>query len=104
MWTTMRYSMSNGCGCERGVLRFVRPPYASKYYAACALHDNDYDIGGSEADRKEADARLFDNMQRISRRASRNPFALVWFTHIALLYYVSVRAFGRFYFNYTTKE
>lgn len=65
--------MSNGCGCERG---------------------------GSECERKEADIALFGNMQRVSRSHSRMPFTLVLFTLIALLYYASVRLFGRFYFTY----
>lgn len=95
--------MSNGCGCQKGVLRFVKPPYAQKFFLPCELHDNDYDIGGSEKERREADLSLFLRMQKVSHREHRNPHILVWFSLIALLYYVSVRVFGRFYFNYTDK-
>jgi len=35
---------------------------------------------------------------------SRNPYNLTWHTFIALLYYTSIRIFGRFYFNYTANN
>lgn len=92
--------MSNGCGCERGVLKYVKPPYAKKFLAACMVHDDDYDKGGTDADRKEADRDLFVNMEKLTMRNSNNPYSIVWFTLIALLYYMSVRLFGRYYFNY----
>ena len=93
--------MSNGCGCSKGVLRFIKPPYAKKYYAACVLHDNEHDKGGSEQKREEADVNLCLNTQKVSIRESSSPYALTWFTLIALLYYISTRVFGRYYFNYT---
>ena len=92
--------MSNGCGCERGLLRYVKPPYARKDYVACVIHDDAYERGGTEAERKSADIALFNNMQKISRTATDKPVTLAWFTLIALLYYVSIRIFGRFYFTY----
>lgn len=92
--------MSNGCGCSKGLLKYIKPPYATMYYAACVLHDNEYDKGGGEEQRKEADRHLFVNMQKVSSKQSRNPWALTWFTLIALLYYISTRLFGRYYFNY----
>lgn len=95
-------NMSNGCGCQNGLLKYIKPPYAKKYYAACVLHDYEYDKGGGEEQRKEADTNLFLNMQKVSIRQSRNPYALTWFTLIALLYYISTRLFGRYYFNYDT--
>lgn len=92
--------MSNGCGCASGILKYIKPPYAKKYLAACAVHDDDYDKGGVEADRKEADRNLFLNMQKLSCKQCRDPYKLTWYTLIALLYYVSTRLFGRFYFSY----
>lgn len=91
---------SYGCGCASGVLKYIKPPYAKRYYVPCFLHDNDYDKGGSERNRREADTQLFLNMQKVSRQLNRNPFALTWFTLIALLYYVSVRMFGWYFFKY----
>lgn len=82
------------------MLKYIKPPYARKYYLPCVVHDNDYDRGGGEQQRKEADIALFHNMQKVSRTQHRNPFAIAWFTLVALLYYMSIRLFGRFYFNY----
>lgn len=96
--------MSNGCGCQKGVLKYIKPPYAKKFVLPCELHDNDYDIGGDGEMRRKADLSLFLRMQKVSQRESRNPYALTWFTLIALLYYMSVRIFGRFYFNYKKQE
>lgn len=96
--------MSNGCGCQKGVLKYIKPPYAQKYALPCELHDDDYDIGGDGEMRRKADLRLFQRMLKVSRRESENPFILTWFTLIALLYYVSVRIFGRFYFNYKKQK
>lgn len=96
--------MSNGCGCSKGVLRFIKPPYAKKFVLPCELHDNDYDIGGDGEKRREADKILFLRMLKVSQKDCSNPYALTWFTLIALLYYVSVRIFGRFYFNYKKQE
>ena len=56
--------------------------------------------GGDGEKRREADKMLFLRMLKVSQKDCRNPYALTWFTLIALLYYVSVRIFGRFYFNY----
>lgn len=93
--------MSNGCGCEKGVLRYIKPPYAKMFYAACCMHDDDYDRGGDKQDRKVADRALFSRMVKLSLGQTSNPWRIVWLVSIALLYYVSVRLFGRFYFNYT---
>ncbi len=93
--------MSNGCGCERGLLRYIKPPYAKRYYVPCVMHDDAYDRGGGESERKSADIDLFDNMLKLSRIHDRSkPFKRTWHTLIALLYYVTIRLFGRFYFNY----
>lgn len=96
--------MSNGCGCERGVLKYIKPPYARRYYVPCVLHDNAYDKGGTEHDRKAADLNLFANMRKVAAKHSHNPYNLTWHTLIALLYYTSIRIFGRFYFNYTASN
>ena len=65
--------MSNGCGCAKGLLKYIKPPYAKKYYAACVLHDNEYDKGGGEEQRKEADTNLFLNMQYAENIKSSEP-------------------------------
>lgn len=51
--------MSNGCGCQKGALRWFRPPYAKFFYVPCCMHDDEYDRGGGLQERKEADRNLF---------------------------------------------
>lgn len=92
--------MSNGCGCERGVLRYVRPPYARLFYAACCVHDDDYDRGGGERERLAADRLLFGNMVRVAWRVGGSPWRVAWLVAVALGYYAAVRVAGRWSFNY----
>jgi hypothetical protein len=93
--------MSNGCGCEKGVLKYVKSPYARKFYIPCCMHDDDYDRGGNKADRKDADRLLFFRMMRkVTDDRNEHPTVFVWMTIIAYIYYMAVRVFGRFYFNY----
>lgn len=82
------------------MFKYLKPPYAKKFYIPCVIHDNDYDKGGSEHSRKLADSLLFWRMLFLSEESTTSPFKMTWFILIALLYYVSVRIFGRFYFNY----
>lgn len=92
--------MSNGCGCENGILRFVKPPMAKYFYTACCIHDDDYDRGGGAAERKEADKGLFSDMLHLIQQRESDPRKVTLYVGIAFLYYLSVRLFGRFYFNY----
>lgn len=93
--------MSNGCGCEKGVLKYVKSPYARKFYIPCCMHDDDYDRGGNKADIKDADRLLFFRMMRkVTDDRNEHPTVFVWMTIIAYIYYMAVRVFGRFYFNY----
>lgn len=92
--------MSNGCGCESGVLRYVRPPYQETFYAACCVHDDDYDRGGDKSARKAADVRFYDNMIKAALNTSATPWRVARLAAVALCYYAAVRAFGRFYFTY----
>lgn len=92
--------MSKGCGCERGLLRYIKPPFAKMFYVACCIHDDDYDRGGNKQSRKSADVSLFRNMCIIISRKEYSPWRASGLSFVALVYYVSVRLFGRFYFNY----
>lgn len=92
--------MSNGCGCETGLLKYIKPPYAKIFYAACCIHDDNYDVGGSKADRAKADAALFRNMLIIITKSNYNVWKSYHLATIALVYYISVRIFGKQYFNY----
>lgn len=84
--------MSNGCGCQSGILRYVKPPYAGRFYVPCCIHDDDYDKGGTKRDRKIADVRLYKNMLKRSDNWKHRT--------VAIFYYASVRLFGRLFFNF----
>lgn len=92
--------MSNGCGCETGLLKYIKPPYAKMFYAACCIHDDDYDVGGNKADRAKADDALFRNMLITITKSDCNVWKSYHLTTMALIYYISVRIFGKQYFNY----
>lgn len=92
--------MSNGCGCEKGVLKFIRPPYSKLFYAACCVHDDDYDIGGDKKSRLKADVRLYKNMLKTIAQSDCYAWKTFGLTLIALLYYFTVRMFGNSYFNH----
>lgn len=90
-----------GCGCERGVLRWVHPPYAKLFYPACVEHDMDYERGGDKVDRRNADCALYANMLSIAyKHKGCRPYTHWRLVSVALLYYTSVRLFGWHYFNY----
>lgn len=88
----------NGCGCQIGILKYFTPPYANLFHSACYTHDEDYDMGGTEKDRKVIDKKLSYNMKKIICNYSYLKRLLL--QNIIILYYISVRIFGRFYFNY----
>ncbi len=92
--------MSNGCGCETGWLKWFRPPYAQAFYAACCVHDDDYDRGGTEEDRMEADLRLLGNMMLTVKRGGHCWVKRKWMALWAVAYYVAVRNCGAPYFKY----
>ena len=55
-------SMSNGCGAQSGIFKWLKPPHATFFKNQCRFHDVDYAIGGSEKDRKIADKKLKTRM------------------------------------------
>lgn len=88
--------MSNGCGCQTGILKYFKPPYAKYFYIPCCIHDDNYDLGG---DRKKADQILFLGCMKTILKQETNPWKISWLTIVSLLYYIAVRIFGQFYFN-----
>ena len=93
--------MSNGCGCESGVLKYIKPPYAKYFDLPCREHDDAYDMGGNEKMRQRADKWLFRGCFGTVYEKETNPWKMVWLSLIALFYYTSVRLFGFMFFNYT---
>jgi len=95
------YDEVNGCGVRLGWLGVIKPPHHKFFNTQCELHDELYNLGGDEQDRKRADKRLFDDMLRHSiEYYSESAFKQWRYVSIALAYYFAVRLFGRRYFNY----
>lgn len=93
--------MSNGCGCSKGMFKYIKPPYARKFYVACCMHDDDYERGGGKVERFCSDRNLYYRMLAIIERENlKQPWKITWMTVVAYAYYVSVRLFGWHYFNY----
>lgn len=90
--------MKKGCGCTTGILRYIRPPYASMFYVPCCMHDDDYDRGGTTVQRKSADVALFVRMCRVIMENENKPLRVLWLTFVAFNYYIAVRLLGRWYF------
>lgn len=92
--------MKKGCGCTKGILKYIRPPYAKMFYVPCYMHDSEYEIGGDKERRKLADKALFRRMCRVIIEKEQHPLRTLWLTFVALSYYASVRVFGRWYFEF----
>lgn len=92
--------MSNGCGCETGLLKYLKPSYAKMFYTACCIHDDNYDIGGDKTDRAKADATLFRDMLITITKNKCNVWKMYYLSTIALIYYIFVRLLGWHYFKY----
>lgn len=96
--------MSNGCGCEKGVLRYFKPPYAKLFYTPCCMHDDDYDRGGDKYSRLYADKMLYWRMMKIVQIQDITPTRATWMAFIAFAYYLAVRLMGWRYFNFTIHD
>lgn len=96
--------MSNGCGCQSGLLKFIRPPYANKFYVPCCMHDDDYDHGGDKYSRLFADKMLFYRMMKIIIKEDITPCRTLWLVLVAYGYYIAVRLIGWHYYKYIIKE
>lgn len=96
-----KWNEVNGCGACRGFWSFIKPPHHKFFKSACVLHDEMYNFGGTENDRRKADKRLFDNMVKHSvEYFTESATSLWWFVTLSLLYYLAVRAFGKSSFNF----
>lgn len=101
--TGRRLTMSKGCGCQSGISRWFKPPYAKLFYAACCIHDDDYDCGGSESDRKAADVHLFRNCLHRILLCQFSPSKTAHLVIIALAYYAAVKLMGSHYLSIDIK-
>lgn len=98
----MTDNKTNGCGACSGFLRWLRPPHHEFFQQECLLHDELYNMGGTEADRRKADYSLFwDMVQRsCDYFKGRKAGSQTWFIILAYAYYKAVRIFGKSQFNY----
>lgn len=80
---------TNKCGFKI-IQAIVKPPYRAFFNASCQIHDDNYTIGGTEADRLKADLgflwRMLEDCNKIEdynkkKKAVRH----------AILYYILVR-------------
>ena len=92
--------MNKGCGCQTGILKHIKPPYADLFHLPCCIHDDDYDIGGDAAARRTADRNLFRRCVKIVNRSEMNPWRVMWLVHVAMLYYIAVRVLGFMFFKF----
>lgn len=96
--------MSNGCGCQSGLLKHIRPPYAKKFYVPCCMHDDDYDRGGDKYSRLFADKMLFFRMMKTIIKEDITPGRTLWLVLIAYGYYIAVRLMGWRYYKYIIRN
>nr|DAL02907.1 MAG TPA: Group XII secretory phospholipase A2 precursor (PLA2G12) [Caudoviricetes sp.] len=96
-------SMSNGCGCQTGLFRYIKPPYARMFHLPCCIHDDAYEIGGDKHSRRMADRELFRRCTVVVCRNEHNPWRMMWLFTIAMTYYIAVRIFGFIYFKFNDK-
>lgn len=90
---------TNGCGSKGS---FVKAPNWT-FTASCRKHDYSYTLGGQEKDRKKADLGFYDAMLVDCSQYKHKPLLMIYFIIWARIYYLSVRLFGRKFFNYETK-
>lgn len=89
------------CSASRGFLKYIKPPHYKFFHTQCVLHDELYDLGGTENDREKADKRLFDDMLRHSiDYFTDRVVSQWWFITLAFIYWMAVRLFGKSTFNY----
>ena len=93
-----RQAVANGCGGKGGP--FDPPEF--RFHGSCLRHDLNYWIGCTEEDRKKADRQFFSGM-RLDARGAKIPKRWLYLC-LALMYYLSVRWFGRRFFHYADRE
>lgn len=94
---------NKGCGAMTGWLSWIKPPHYKFFHTACVLHDELYLVGGTEADRKRADERLYQDMVAHSiayYKGKGRVGSQMWFLCLGYLYYIAVRLLGKSQFNY----
>ncbi len=94
-------AVCNGCGARSGWQAWIRPPQGHAV-VHCNAHDVDYRRGGTKSDRKAADRKLLRGLMQDMklRRWWQKPGFFIK----AYLYYLAVRALGRYNFHFGEKR
>lgn len=94
-----------GCGCGEGSKGVWLDVPEFVFHDDCCLHDYLYNLGGTEADRKEADLIFYQAMKRSAIKHGDDlgllPLDRLSYLFAAWVYYRAVRLFGKRFFNYT---
>lgn len=90
----IRLLLCNGCGGKGGI--FNPPDYM--FTASCNHHDLNYWLGGTEEDRKKADAQFLEAMLHDAEAAPW--WKRWWLKGAAWRYYAAVRLVGGKFFSY----
>ena len=86
----------NGCGGKGSI---IKPPHRIFFKASCNHHDYGYYKGGTERDRLTCDTKFYNEMKRDCKCL---PFyQKLRYVPWCLIYFKSVRIFGKKYFNYS---
>lgn len=94
-WNALERSViTNGCGGKGGLL----DPPEYLFTASCGQHDANYWLGGSDAQRLEADRQFLDAMLKDADLAPW--YSRWWLKGAAWRYYWAVRLMGAKFFNY----
>lgn len=85
----------NGCGNKGAKIKV--PNFI--FEASCNQHDVGYNKGGNEAKRFECDGKFFIMMVKDTFLVE-NYLKRIYYQSWAFVYFISVRIFGKKYFNY----
>lgn len=94
-----KYEITNGCGPARATNLIPDSVFGVDLAKACDIHDYTYTRPETMMDRADADDLFLVNMHRAVAQSLRSPFLQVMAFFAVNLYYLTVRLFGRRYFQ-----
>lgn len=102
-WDRWEEKRKNCNGCGTGLNQYLVPDtvYGLNIRIVCCVHDDDYDVGGTEEDRKLFDENLHDNIEIIIDCFDKWYYPTKMAKVRADTFRLFVRKFGDSSFNYT---
>lgn len=79
--------------CGFGHSQILKPPYWALFTANCKIHDENYEVGGTRADRMKADLGFFWRMLSDANKLT-NLGQKRKALYTAIAYFIAVRSFG----------